>query len=114
MKEPIEAFCLSKIFRDRLEFLDRCARLATGRTGNGFQAVIEVVVNKRLLCFVDCAFDGVKLLCQVETGTAALDHGNDLLQMTVRAAQALDDLRVGLMEFVDHIESYPPGGVICK
>src|SRR5207244_6057336 len=74
--------------------------------------MIDVVVDKSLLCGTDCLFDRMQLLRDIEAGTLSFDHVDDGAQVSLGALQALDDFRVTLMKFrFDHlcILSYPPG-----
>jgi hypothetical protein len=62
-----------------------------------FETVVDVVVDQHLLRRADRLFDGLKLLRDVEAGAAALDHGDDVLEMPSRPLQPLNDLGIGLM-----------------
>ena len=78
------------------------ARASDWRDNSGFQTVIKMIVDKRLLRFADGAFNCVKLLRQINTGAALLDHPDDAVQMPFRAAQALEDVRVRVVGLVGH------------
>lgn len=50
--------------------------------------MIDVVLNQCFLGLADGLFDSVQLLSDVDTGSAGLDHLDDLLQMAIRPLQA--------------------------
>ena len=56
------------------------------------QAVIDVVMDQRLLGIHDRAFDRLQLLGDLDAGATLLDHPDDRLQMSVRPLEPLDDL----------------------
>jgi hypothetical protein len=49
------------------------------------------------------------LLREIEAGSAILDHADNLVQMALGPAQALDDLEMRLVKVVRNSLSYPPG-----
>jgi hypothetical protein len=87
-----------KVFRDRLEFADHgpCRRASPVR--GSAEAVVNMIVNQRLLGLADGLFDGIELLRQVETWPTLFDHGNDAPKVAFSAFEALDDLRMRLMD----------------
>jgi hypothetical protein len=54
--------------------------------------MIQMVMDQRLFRFPNSALHGVKLLGEIKAGSAILDHADDLVQMALGPAQALDDL----------------------
>src|SRR6266568_8757931 len=86
-----------KIFRDGLEFVYHRPRRVAPAVCRCVEAVIDVIVNQRLLAPPDGFLNGVELLSQIEARSALLDHGNDAPQMALRAPQPLHDLRVALV-----------------
>jgi hypothetical protein len=47
------------------------------------------------------------LLREIKAGSAILDHADNLLQMAIGPAQALDDLGMRLVKVVRHVEGGP-------
>jgi hypothetical protein len=83
---------------DLAELVDGSAVRWRQRADRIFQAMIEMIVDQRLLGLSDRLFHGMQLLGDIEAGLAALYHDDDRAQMAVGALQALDDLG---MRFVD-------------
>ena len=77
---------------------DRAALIARQRTDDVFKAMIEVVLDQRLLGLSDRLLDRVKLLGEVKAWAPGLDHLDDLAQMALRPLQALGDLGMALVE----------------
>ncbi|MCY1306092.1 hypothetical protein D9M70_559270 [compost metagenome] len=50
----------------------------------------------------------MELLGDVEAGAAALDHGNDALQVPFGALQPLDDLGMGIVSVFVHARNLSP------
>jgi len=72
--------------------------------------MIQMVVNDQFFRRTDGALDGVKLLGNVDTRPLSLNHGDDVLQMTMRAFQTVDHVGMhGMKVFFKHVISYPPG-----
>ena len=57
-------------------------------------AMLHVILNQRALRVVDHAFNGLKLLRQIEAGAPAIEHGEDGRKLTVGLFQPFDDFRV--------------------
>jgi hypothetical protein len=57
-----------------------------------------MIADERFLGLADGLFDGMHLLRDIEAGPMALDHLDDAPQMPVRTLQALDNLRVTLVQ----------------
>ena len=66
------------------------------------EAVVDVVVDERALGAGNRAFNGLKLLGDVDAGPLFLDHPDDAAQMTRCAVQALDDRRVAGVRVMRH------------
>jgi hypothetical protein len=88
----VEACQASEIFGDLLEFIDDSALRARHGADSAFEAVVEMVVNKRLLGFGYRGFHGLKLLRDLETWALGFDHLDHALQMTGGPFQSLDDI----------------------
>lgn len=84
----------SQIFGDFLEFVDSPSPLLAERRHRVLQAMIEMVGDQRFLSLANRFLDRMKLLGNVDTGTAGLDHLDDGAQMTFAALQPLDDFRM--------------------
>ena len=54
--------------------------------------MVQVVVNQGLLGSVDRALDGLKLLNNIDTRSTADEHRDDILQVTIGALEAIDNL----------------------
>jgi hypothetical protein len=52
------------------------------------EALLDVIVDQRLLGIVDCVFDCLELLGELATGPTFLDHGDDLVEVSVRPLEA--------------------------
>ena len=85
-----------EVFRYRLEFADDRTRRSPS-VGSSVETVIEVIVNQRLFCLVHRLLDCMELLGQIEARPTVLDHGDDATQVALGSPQALDDLRMALM-----------------
>jgi hypothetical protein len=70
-----------------------------------------MIMNQRLLRIVDGVLDGLELLGQLEAWPPLLDHGDDHVQVTVGALEALDDVGMGSVWHVAVLEGYPPGRI---
>src|SRR5829696_9021997 len=103
----------SKIFGDQLELLDRATSLLGGPIDGVVEAMVEMVLDERLLRLADRLLDGVQLLCKLEAGPACLDHLDDAAQMALRTAQPLGDVGMRLMqELIRHkVSPIPPEGI---
>jgi hypothetical protein len=66
------------------------------------QTVVDVVVDQRLLCRGDSAFDGVELLGELYARAAGLHHAYYVPQVPFGPFEALDYVRVGLMDDMNH------------
>jgi len=75
----------SQIFRQLSEFADGCLCDWLVRARTPIQAMVDMIMNERSLGIGDCAFNGVKLLRQIDTLPSAFDHRDDRRQMTIRA-----------------------------
>jgi hypothetical protein len=60
-----------------------------------------VIVNQRLLCIFDRAFDRLQLLSDLRTWTSFLNHFDNRLQVAIRAFQAAND--GGMMIMTRHL-----------
>src|SRR5258708_39377189 len=81
----------SEIFCDRLELVDRHARLARQRPETLLEAMVDMIVDQRLLGVGDRLLDGVELLDEIEAAALGLDHRDDLAQMPFGPLQPVDD-----------------------
>ena len=104
---------LSQVSRDRLELGEHAlGRFCPPTVGGGVEAVIDVIVDQRLLRLADRLLDGMKLLRQVETGAAVREHLDHLVKVTFGALQALDDSGMSFVNMIFHDrDSIPPGGI---
>jgi len=66
----------------------------------------DVIMDQRLFGVLDRALDRLQLLRNFGTWPPLFDHRNDLLQMSISAPEALQDLRVIA---VVHRRPYPGG-----
>src|SRR5712691_3080038 len=88
----------SEVFRNFLELGDRLPLIARQRSGGGLEAIVDVILDQGPLGLANRLFDGMELLSDVEAGPPPLDHLGDAAEMSFRALQALQNLRVTLME----------------
>lgn len=65
---------LSKVLGDQLEIVDLRPVAPCQRLCDGIKAVVDVIMDKRLLGLNDRLFDGKKLLCNVEARAILLQH----------------------------------------
>jgi hypothetical protein len=93
---------LLQVFGYGLKLIDGCARLTAGRADSRFQAVVEMVMNERLLGLANGAFNRVKLLREFQTGAALFDHPDGAVQVSFGTAQTPDDVGMGLMKLICH------------
>lgn len=99
-----------EVFRDGLEGVDDLALLARQRACDLVEAVVEMILDQRLLGLPDRTLDRLQLLGDVEAGAPGFDHLDDLAQMTVSPLQPLDDGRVSFVKVrLRHDFPYPPG-----
>jgi hypothetical protein len=68
-----------------------------------------VIMDQRLLGIVDCVFDCLELLGKLATGPAFLDHGNDLVEVSVRPPEARDSAGIRSVWFFLIVSILPPG-----
>jgi hypothetical protein len=61
------------------------------------KAMVEMVTDQRLLGCADGFFNGMKLLSDIRTRAARLDHIDDAAQMSVGPLQPFDDRGVALV-----------------
>src|SRR5262249_30091990 len=61
------------------------------------KAMIDVIVDQRLLGVVDRVLDRLQLLSKLDAGPPAFDHADDRLKMPFRAPEAADDLGMVLV-----------------
>jgi len=66
------------------------------------QAMVDVVVDKRLLGRGDRAFHGVKLLDHLHAGAVRLHHADDVAKVTFGAFEAFYDVGMGLVGDMSH------------
>jgi len=69
-----------------------------------------MVLDQRPLGLTDCLLDRMKLLGDIEAGSAGLDHFDDALEVPIGALQPLDDLGVGFVDvkgFVHGLDTIP-------
>ena len=103
----------SEVFRNFPEFRERLPLIAWQGTDSRLEAIVDVILDQRPLCLADRLFDSVQLLGDVKARAAPLDHLGNAAQMSLRAFQALEDLRVTGVEIgALHLSiflSYPPG-----
>jgi hypothetical protein len=86
------------------------ARVLPCPLARGVEAMIDVVVDQRLLGLANRLLDGVKLLGDIETGPSFLDHADDAAEMSLRASAAsrCRDGFGGLDYCLACARSYPP------
>ena len=92
----------SEVLGDGLELFDRRLWRPLLVLDGVRQAVIDVVVDQRLLGGRDRPFHGVELLDDVHAGTPGFHHPDDIAQMTLSALQPLDDVGVRLVNDMCH------------
>src|SRR5262249_51616365 len=61
------------------------------------KAMIDVIVDQRLLGVVDRVLDRLQLLSKLQAGPPAFDHVDGRLKMPFRAPEAADDLGMVLV-----------------
>ena len=69
-----------------------------------------MIVGQRLLRLTDGLLDGMKLLCQVETGAALRKHLNHLVKVTLGPLEALDDSGMCFVNMIFHDQDSIPWG----
>lgn len=74
------------------------ALFARQRADRLLQAVLDMVVDQRLLGLRNGLLDRVQLLCDVEARPLRFDHIDDAAQVTFDARQALDGLVMALVD----------------
>ena len=79
----------SEVLRDLLELVDWLSPLPRQRADRVLEAVIEMVLDQRLLRLRDRLLDRVQLLRDVEARAAVLDHLHDAREMTVARVSAV-------------------------
>ncbi|MET4320041.1 hypothetical protein ABIC02_003789 [Bradyrhizobium sp. RT5a] len=100
-----------KISRDRLKLGEGIlCRFAGAAVGGRIQAVVDMIVDEGFFGLGDGFLDRMKLLGQVETGAAIIEHRDDPAQVPLGALQPLDDIRMALVDVLRHGSSYPRGG----
>jgi hypothetical protein len=85
----------SQIFGERFELPQSHIALPAGRSNCPIKAMIDVVMDQRLLGIHYRALDRLQLLSKLHARLPFFDHTDDDLQMTVSALESLDD--VGMM-----------------
>lgn len=99
----------SEVFRDCLEFFDWYPRRGRGRTDRALQAVVEMIVDQRLLGGLDRLLDRLELLGDLQAVAPFFQHPDDAAEMPLRVAKALDDRGVRGMNGVTHDLTLPQG-----
>ncbi len=82
---------LSQVLGDQLELVDLRPVAFGQRLCDRIEAMVDVIVDERLLGLNDGFLYSEKLLGDVETGSILFEHLDHGAQMPVGAAQALDD-----------------------
>src|SRR5215831_1010906 len=59
--------------------------------------MVDMIVDQRLFCLANGFLDCMELLGQIEARPTVLDHGDDATQVALGSPQALDDVRMALM-----------------
>lgn len=91
----------SQVSRDRLELGEHAfRRVCLPTVGGGVKAMVDVIVNQRLLRLADGLLDGMELLRQVEAGAAVQEHLDHLVKVTFCALQTLEDSRVSYVHMI--------------
>jgi hypothetical protein len=85
----------SQIFGDGFELPQGHITFPAARSNCPIKAMIDVVMDQRLLGIHDCALDCLQLLSKLHAGLPFFNHTDDALQVTVSAPESLDD--VGMM-----------------
>lgn len=71
-----------------------------------------MIMDKRALGIRDCAFDRVKLLCEIDALTATFNHRDNGRQMTIRPFQTFDYSGMGLV--LHDVANIPWGRIIAN
>ena len=87
----------SQIFCDGPELPQGRISLPAGGSDRLIKAMIDVIVDQRLLGVVDRILDRLQLLSKFEAGPPAFDHADDRLKMPFRAPETTDDLGMVLV-----------------
>jgi hypothetical protein len=95
----------SQIPRNGFEFLQGGPPARPGLFESVLKAVGNMIVDQCFFGILDRAFNGLQLLRKFYTRFAGFDHFNDLLQVSIRTLETLDDCWVLEMW---HDASYPP------
>src|SRR5262249_13900305 len=95
-----------QVARHAFEVAQGGASRGSGRFERAADAMAYVIMDQRLFGVLDRALDRLQLLRNFGTCSPLFDHRNDLLQMSVSAPEALQDLRVIA---VVHRRPYPGG-----
>jgi len=95
----------SQIPRNGFEFLQGGPPARPSLFESVLKAIGYMIVDQCFFGVFDGAFNGLQLLRKLYTGFAGFDHFNDLLQVSVRTFEALDDC---WMLDMWHDASYPP------
>jgi hypothetical protein len=88
----------SEVLGDFLELFHRAPLLARQRSDGVFQAMVDVVLDERLLGLTDRLLDGVELLGNVEARPSRFDHVDHASKMPLGSLQPLYGVGMGLME----------------
>jgi hypothetical protein len=92
-----------KVSRDHFELgEDILCRFAGAAIRGRIEAVIDVIVDEGLLGLGNSLLDRMKLLGQVEAGSAIIEHRDDPAQVSLGPLQPLDDLRMALVYVLRH------------
>jgi len=95
---------VSQEARDLVEVVNGFVTLKRQWTDRCLEAVIQMVKGKRSFGLPDGLFDRIKLMNHFKAWPAGLDHFDDFTDMSLRALEALDGIRMGGMKVwgVDH------------
>jgi hypothetical protein len=86
-----------QVLGDLLELFQWRAR-PIGKCVHGvFQAVIDVILNKRSLGLTHRFLNGVQLLGDIHAGPLIFDHGDDAAQMTLGLFEPLNNRIMSLV-----------------
>ncbi len=96
---------MSEIFRDGPELLDggSDALVLLGMR----KAMIDMIVDQRFFRTRDGLLDGMKLLRDIDAGSARLNHIDNAAQMAAGPVEPLDDRRMAAVRMIGHFNCYP-------
>jgi len=101
----------SQVFGNGLELIDDGNGRFAVAVRCGVQTMIDVIMYQCALCLADGLLDRVELLGQIEAGAALGKHFDDAAEVTFRALQPFDDIRMTFMSVIaGHEQTISPLG----